>query len=134
MVGSAFAKYALAGMPADPLQVETFEMAKVSGAASAASVTTYPLFATPFDRRSGLMNPWLLPTGGLTRSARSMAYAPVAQVEAYAASALLISRSEAIAEASLPDIRARRRPGMAMAAMIPTMATTRSSSTRLNPP
>src|SRR5947207_2944884 len=38
-----------------------------------------------------------------------------------------------MAEASLPDIRARSRPGTAIAAMIPMIATTISSSIRVKP-
>src|SRR5262245_1454281 len=38
-----------------------------------------------------------------------------------------------MAEASLPDIRARRRPGTAIAAMMPMIATTISSSMRVKP-
>src|SRR3954467_4598115 len=38
-----------------------------------------------------------------------------------------------MADASLPDIRARSSPGTAMAAMIPMIATTISSSMRVNP-
>ena len=45
----------------------------------------------------------------------------------------LIARSEPIADASLPDMRARSRPGTAIAAMIPMIATTISSSIRVKP-
>jgi hypothetical protein len=38
-----------------------------------------------------------------------------------------------MADASLPDWRARSRPGTAMAAMMPMIATTISSSIRVNP-
>src|SRR3954453_8952080 len=38
-----------------------------------------------------------------------------------------------IADASLPDMRARRRPGMATAAMMPMIATTMSSSISVKP-
>src|SRR5688572_15098657 len=38
-----------------------------------------------------------------------------------------------MADASLPDRRARSRPGTAIAAMMPMMATTISSSIRVNP-
>src|SRR5438477_12878519 len=38
-----------------------------------------------------------------------------------------------MADASLPDIRARRRPGTAIAAMMPMIATTISSSMRVKP-
>src|SRR5204863_2631856 len=48
-------------------------------------------------------------------------------------SAELIARSEPIADASLPDMRARRRPGTAIAAMMPMIATTISSSMRVKP-
>src|SRR6185436_8497396 len=55
------------------------------------------------------------------------------QLEENAASPLLIARSEPMADASLPDIRARSRPGTAIAAMMPMMATTISSSMRVKP-
>ncbi len=38
-----------------------------------------------------------------------------------------------MADASLPDMRARSRPGTAIAAMMPMMATTISNSMRVNP-
>ena len=38
-----------------------------------------------------------------------------------------------MADASLPDIRARSRPGTAMAAMMPMMATTINNSIRVKP-
>jgi hypothetical protein len=44
-----------------------------------------------------------------------------------------IARMEPMADASLPDIRARSRPGTAMAAMMPMIATTISSSISVNP-
>jgi hypothetical protein len=44
-----------------------------------------------------------------------------------------MARSDPIAEASLPDIRARNSPGTAIAAMIPMMATTISSSISVKP-
>src|SRR5262245_47157490 len=44
-----------------------------------------------------------------------------------------MARSEPIAEDSLPDMRARRRPGTAIAAMMPMIATTISSSMRVKP-
>jgi hypothetical protein len=47
--------------------------------------------------------------------------------------ALLIARSEPMADASLPAIRARRRPGTAIAAMMPMIATTISSSISVKP-
>src|SRR6186997_2053734 len=46
---------------------------------------------------------------------------------------LLIARSDPIADASLPAILARNRPGTAIAAMIPMMATTISSSISVKP-
>src|SRR5437763_1381714 len=82
------------------------------------------------------MNPCValgLPTGGLERSARSTAYPPAAQLEEYLACPLLMARSDPIADASLPDMRARSRPGTAMAAMMPMIATTISNSMRVNP-
>src|SRR4051812_36159878 len=44
-----------------------------------------------------------------------------------------MARSEPIADASLPDIRARSNPGTAIAAMMPIIATTISSSIRVKP-
>src|SRR5688572_26185444 len=45
----------------------------------------------------------------------------------------MMVRIEPMADASLPDMRARIRPGTAMAAMIPMMATTISSSISVKP-
>src|ERR1700730_11659191 len=44
-----------------------------------------------------------------------------------------MARSDPMADASLPDIRARSRPGTAMAAMMPMIATTISNSMRVKP-
>src|SRR5688500_13032806 len=44
-----------------------------------------------------------------------------------------MARSDPMADASLPAIRARSRPGTAIAAMMPMMATTISNSIRVNP-
>jgi hypothetical protein len=44
-----------------------------------------------------------------------------------------MARIDPMADASLPDILARSKPGMAMAAMIPMMATTISSSMSVKP-
>src|SRR3979411_2269568 len=44
-----------------------------------------------------------------------------------------MARSEPMADASLPDIRARSKPGTAIAAMIPMIATTISSSINVKP-
>ena len=57
----------------------------------------------------------------------------VRAADEYACCELLMARSEPIADASLPDIRARSRPGTAMAAMMPMMATTMSSSMSVKP-
>src|SRR5438477_2635454 len=46
---------------------------------------------------------------------------------------LLMARSEPIADASLPAMRARSRPGTAIAAMMPMMATTINSSISVKP-
>src|SRR6516164_11178809 len=46
---------------------------------------------------------------------------------------MLMARSDPTADASLPDILAWSRPGTAIAAMMPMMATTISSSIRVNP-
>ena len=58
---------------------------------------------------------------------------PGAQLDEYVDWPLLIARSEPIADASLPDMRARSRPGTAIAAMMPMMATTISSSMSVKP-
>src|SRR5471030_315093 len=62
-----------------------------------------------------------------------MAYPPLAQLAAYVAFPELIARTDAMADASLPAKRARSRPGMAIAAMMPMIATTISSSISVNP-
>ena len=58
---------------------------------------------------------------------------PLAQLAENVPYALPIARSDAIAHASLPEIRARTSPGMAMAEMIPMIATTISSSMSVKP-
>src|SRR5438874_8492447 len=45
-----------------------------------------------------------------------------------------MERSDPMVDASLPDMRARSRPGTAIDAMMPMIATTISSSTRVKPP
>jgi hypothetical protein len=44
-----------------------------------------------------------------------------------------MARSDPMADASLPDMRARSRPGTAIAAMMPMIATTMSSSMSVKP-
>ena len=44
-----------------------------------------------------------------------------------------MARIDPMADASLPDMRARSRPGTAIAAMIPMIATTMSSSINVKP-
>src|SRR5207244_44891 len=73
------------------------------------------------------------PAGPLPRVSRPWAYRPLAQLAAKVDCALLIARSEPMADASLPEMRARSRPGTAMAAMMPMIATTISSSMRVKP-
>src|SRR5262249_61657251 len=116
-----------------PLRLGALALSATPEDPSFAIDTLSPLLVTPFELRSGLMKPWLLPVGAFTRSARSMAYAPAAQLEENAACALLIARSDPIAEASLPDMRARSKPGTAIAAMMPMIATTISSSISVKP-
>jgi len=58
----------------------------------------------------------LLPAEALRR-ARDSAMPPWAAADEYTAWPLAIARIEPTADASLPDMRARSRPGMAMAAM-----------------
>src|SRR6185295_8576648 len=82
---------------------------------------------------SGLTNAWPPPAGGVPRPTSADAYAPCAQLDEKVDSAELIARSEPIADASLPDMRARRRPGTAIAAMMPMIATTMSSSISVKP-
>src|SRR3954471_4070842 len=73
------------------------------------------------------------PEGALPRSPRLVAYPPFPQLDEKLACPLLIARSEPMADASLPDMRARRRPGTAIAAMMPMIATTINSSMRVKP-
>src|SRR5262245_36123755 len=73
------------------------------------------------------------PEGPVPRVPRPCAYRPFAQLAANVDCALLIARSEPMADASLPEIRARSRPGTAIAAMMPMIATTISSSMRVKP-
>src|SRR3979490_92276 len=82
---------------------------------------------------SGLMKAWPRATGGVPSATSGTAWVPCAPLDAYVDSAELIARSEPMAEASLPDMRARRRPGTAIAAMMPMIATTISSSMRVKP-
>src|SRR5438445_5838671 len=88
---------------------------------------------TPVDFISGLTKPALLLAGGSTKSSSCCEYPPLAQLDEYVDSPLLIARSDPMAEASLPDMRARSRPGTAIAAMMPMMATTISSSMSVKP-
>src|SRR6267142_1722366 len=56
------------------------------------------------------MKPCELPDGGITRSSSFTAYPPAAQLDEKLAWPLLIARSDPMADASLPAIRARRAP------------------------
>ena len=67
--------------------------------------TRYPLFSTPFEARSGLMKPAPLPPAPLTRSTRSVAYAPWAQEDEKVAWALPMERIEPIADDLIGMIR-----------------------------
>src|SRR5262249_51732810 len=82
---------------------------------------------------SGLTNAWPPPAGGVPSATSDGAYAPCAQLDENVDSAELMARSDPMADASLPDIRARSRPGTAMAAMMPMMATTISNSINVKP-
>src|SRR3979490_553204 len=82
---------------------------------------------------SGLTNACPPATGGVPRDANVVLYCPCAQREAYVDWAELMARIDPIADASLPDMRARSRPGTAIAAMMPMMATTMSNSISVNP-
>src|SRR3954470_6761480 len=73
------------------------------------------------------------PEGPLPSVASVWAYMPLAQLAANVDCALLTARSEPIADASLPEMRARSRPGTAIAAMMPMIATTIRSSIRVKP-
>src|SRR5436189_5274238 len=95
--------------------------------------TVKPLLVTVAEApRSGLMNAEP-PDGPLPRMSSVWAYIPLAQLAANVDCALLMARSDPIADASLPDMRARSRPGTAIAAMMPMIATTISSSIRVKP-
>src|SRR6202171_5055611 len=82
---------------------------------------------------SGLIKAALLPAGNSARSVSVSAYPPAAQLDEHVDSELLMERSDPMADASLPDMRARSKPGTAMAAMMPMIATTISSSIRVKP-
>ena len=84
------------------------------------------------EPRSGLMNADP-PEGPEPSVVRLCAYKPFAQLAAKVACALLIARREPIADASLPEMRARSSPGTAMAAMMPMIATTIRSSISVKP-
>ena len=71
--------------------------------------------------------------GGVPSTVRSAAKNPLPQLDAYACCELPMARSDPIAEASLPAMRARSRPGIAIAAMMPMIATTISSSMSVKP-
>src|SRR5262249_5215581 len=82
---------------------------------------------------SGLTNAGPPPAGGVPSATSEGAYAPWAQLDENVDSAELMARSDPMADASLPDMRARSRPGTAIAAMMPMIATTISSSMSVNP-
>src|SRR4051812_6517714 len=73
------------------------------------------------------------PEGPVPSRVNDGAYMPFAQLAANVDCALLTARSEPMAEASLPEMRARSRPGTAIAAMMPMIATTISSSMSVKP-
>src|SRR6184192_902976 len=73
------------------------------------------------------------PDGPVPRMSIVAAYMPFAQLAENVDCALLMARSDPIADASLPEMRARSRPGTAIAAMMPMIATTISSSIRVKP-
>src|SRR5579863_8816436 len=79
------------------------------------------------------MKPAVEPVGGFDRSARFCAYPLAPQLEENVDSPELIARRDPIADASLPEMRARSNPGTAIAAMMPMIATTISSSMRVKP-
>src|SRR5512145_951045 len=85
------------------------------------------------DTRSPGTNAGPPAVGARPRSATDAAYPPPPQLDANVAWALLMVRMDPIAEASLPDMRARSRPGTAIAAMMPMMATTISNSISVKP-
>src|SRR5262245_9491085 len=80
VIGSAFAKYELAGLETEALQVVA-PVPMSTAPASFARVTVYPLLTTPFAYRSGLMKPWVPFTGAFTRSVSVIAYPPAAQLD-----------------------------------------------------
>src|SRR5687767_3889829 len=71
--------------------------------------------------------------GGVPRTGRVGAYAPCPHAAEKLTCAVLIARIDPIADVSLPDILARSNPGTAMAAMMPMIATTISSSISVKP-
>src|SRR5947209_8385060 len=116
------------------LQVDAFRSTPVL-LVPTANVTVKPLLTivAPAPARSGLMKPWPPAVAGAANWASDVAYPPPPQLDENAASPLLIARSDPIADASLPDMRARSRPGIAIAAIMPMIATTISSSMRVKP-
>src|SRR5229473_2827878 len=79
------------------------------------------------------MKPWPPATAGANSCGSDDAYPPWPQLDENAAWPLLMARSDPIADASLPAMRARSRPGIAIAAMMPIIATTISNSMRVKP-
>src|SRR3954451_19260228 len=132
VTGSACAKYA--ETDAATLLHVAATVVTVTAPVSGTSVTTNPLLMTPVVARSGEMNAASPAAGGVASTSRLRAYPLPPQLEEYVDWAELIARSDPIADASLPDIRARSRPGTAIAAMMPMIATTISSSISVKPP
>jgi len=85
----------------------------------------------PFAVRSDEMNAVELPGQMLPSVARSSAKPSVSAAKSCWADTT--ARSEPMADASLPDKRARNRLGMAMAAMTPMIPTTIRSSMSVKP-
>ena len=73
------------------------------------------------------------PDGPLPSTSSDFAYCPLPQLAENVDCALLTARSDPMADASLPEMRARSRPGTAIAAMMPMIATTISSSMSVKP-
>src|SRR4030095_9874627 len=78
-------------------------------------------------------NAWLPPGGGVPSVANRTAYPPEPQAAEELTSEVFTARIDPMGEVFLPDIRARSRPGTAIAAMMPMIATTISSSISVNP-
>ena len=108
---------------------------RVSTAACAAATchVVAALQRTPFAVQIRADEAGCRRSAACTKSSSVAHSRPAPQLDEYVAWPLLMARSEPMADASLPDMRARSRPGTAIAAMMPMIATTISSSMSVKP-